>query len=117
MSFVGSAVFVGLIRKREDKPERQPDAHFGREIAEGFNFVVAQPDLALDRDVHRVIQPVLVDRATMFLVMLARELRLGAGFIGVVFSFSPSAGWLARSPRSDSRSGWARAAISGSRSR
>src|SRR5437773_1062774 len=40
VSFLGSALFVGLIRRREPKPERAPDAHLGREIREGLRFVL-----------------------------------------------------------------------------
>jgi len=36
----GSALFVGLIRKREELPERKPDRHLGREIMEGLRFVL-----------------------------------------------------------------------------
>jgi Na+/melibiose symporter-like transporter len=92
VSFVGSAVFVGLIRKREDKPERQPDAHFGREIAEGFNFVVRNRilrSIAMCTGSSNLFSSIA---QTMFLVILARELHLGAGFIGVVFSFSAIGG-------------------------
>ena len=37
VSYLGSAVFVARIHKREEKPERAPDAHLGREIMEGLD--------------------------------------------------------------------------------
>jgi MFS family permease len=94
ISFVGSALFVGLIRKREDKPERKPDAHFGREIAEGFNFVVRNRilrSIAMCTGSSNLFSAIA---QAMFLVILARQLHLGAGFIGVVFSFSAIGGLL-----------------------
>src|SRR6266508_4060741 len=39
ISYLGSALFVGLIRKREDKPVRGPEANLVREIVEGLRFV------------------------------------------------------------------------------
>jgi MFS family permease len=106
VSFAGSAVFVGLIRKREPRPERKPDAHLGREIAEGLRFVLG----------NRLLRSIAMCTGTanlfgaittaMVVVLLARELRLSPGMIGLVYSFgavggllgalvaTPIAGWL-----------------------
>ena len=40
VSFLWSASWVGAIQARVPKPERKPDRHLGREIAEGVRFVV-----------------------------------------------------------------------------
>ena len=92
ISFLVSAVFVGFIRKREVKPERQPDAHLGREIAEGFNFVIRNRilrSIAACTGSSNLFSSIA---GTMFLVLLARDLHLSAGLIGVVFSFSAIGG-------------------------
>jgi len=92
ISFVGSAIFVGLIRKREDKPERGPDAHLGREIAEGFNFVVRNRilrSIAMCTGSSNLFSAIA---GSMFLIILAKDLHLNPGLIGVVFSFSAIGG-------------------------
>ena len=86
LSFVVSALFVGRIRKREPKPERAPDAHLGREIAEGLRFVLG----------NRLLRSIAMCTGTynlfcavgfaMLLVLLADELDVSAGTIGLVFS-------------------------------
>jgi hypothetical protein len=86
LSFLLSALFVQRIRKREDKPERLPDAHLGREIGEGLRFVLN----------NRILRSIAMCTgsanffsnvgAAMLLVLLADELKLSAGVIGVFFS-------------------------------
>jgi MFS family permease len=88
LSFVGSALFVGLIRKRETRPERKPDAHLGREIMEGLRFVLG----------NRLLRSIAICTGTsnlfsnigfaMGIVLLARVLGLSAGVIGLVFTVS-----------------------------
>jgi len=88
VSFLGSAVFVGLIRKREPAPERQPDAHLRREIMEGLRFVVRNKLLlaiAMTTGTSNFFAQVYY---TMMIILLADILRLPAGVIGVVFSVS-----------------------------
>lgn len=95
VSYVGSALFVGLIRKREDKPVRQPDAHLGREIAEGFRFVVRNRilrSIAMCTSWGNLFSSI---SGAMLIVLLARDLRLSAGWIGVVFSFGSIGGLVA----------------------
>jgi MFS family permease len=87
VSFLGSAMFVGLIRKREVKPERAPDAHLGREIAQGLRFVFG----------NRLLRAIAACTASfnlctsiawpMLVVYLARDLDLAPGLIGLFFSF------------------------------
>jgi MFS family permease len=110
VSFLGSALFVGLIRKREDRPERRPDAHLGREIVEGLRFVFG----------NRILRAVAACTGTfnlgtsiaypMLIVYLARNLHLAPGLIGVFFSFggagalvgafvtTPVSRWLGQGP-------------------
>ena len=92
VSFVGSALFVGLIRKREAKPERAPDAHLGREISEGLRFVLHNRmlrSIAMCTGTANFFGSML---AAMVIVLLADELGLGAGMIGLVFSVSAIGG-------------------------
>jgi MFS family permease len=82
-----SAIFVGRIRKREEKPERQPDAHLRREVMEGLRFVLG----------HRLLRPIAACTAianlsmaafgAMEILFLARVLDLSEGTIGLVFMF------------------------------
>jgi MFS family permease len=86
VSFVGSAFFVGRIRKREDRPERGPDAHLGREISEGFNFVVRNKvlrSIAACTGSSNLFSGI---GGAMLILLLAGHLHISAGLIGVVFS-------------------------------
>jgi MFS family permease len=86
VSFLGSALFVGLIRKREERPVRAPDAHLGREIAEGLRFVLG----------NRLLRSIAACTGSsnlfsgigfaMIIVLLARDLGLSAGTVGLFFS-------------------------------
>jgi Na+/melibiose symporter-like transporter len=94
VSFLGSALFVGRIRKREDKPERAPDANLVREVMEGLRFVFG----------NRLLRAIAGCTAsynlfgnvmyTMLIVYLARNLNLTPGVIGVVFSVGSVGGLL-----------------------
>jgi MFS family permease len=86
VSFLGSAVFVELIRKREPTPARAPDAHLGREISEGLRFVLRNRllrSIATCTGTSNFFSAILF---SMVIVLLAGELGLGAGTIGLVFS-------------------------------
>jgi MFS family permease len=86
VSFVGSALFVGRIRKREDKPERSADAHLGREISEGFNFVVRNKvlrSIAACTGSSNLFSGI---GGAMLILLLAGHLHISPGLIGVVFS-------------------------------
>jgi MFS family permease len=85
-SFIGSALCVARIRQREPRPQRQADAHIGREIREGLQFVLG----------NRLLRSIAISTgwsnlfcaiaASMMIVLLARDLRLSAGTIGLVHS-------------------------------
>jgi MFS family permease len=92
VSFVGSAIFVSLIQKREEKPERKPDAHLGREISEGFRFVVS----------NRILRAVAMCTGSsnlfsaisgaMLILFFVRLMHLSPGWIGLAFSVSAIGG-------------------------
>jgi MFS family permease len=86
VSFLVSAVFVGLIRKREPKPEPAADRHLGREIGEGLRFVLGNRLLraiAMCTGTSNLFTSIAM---TMFLVLLADELGVPAGTIGLLMS-------------------------------
>ena len=92
LSFVWSAVWVGAIRARPPKPERKPDRHLGREIMEGLKFVIGNRllrSIAMCTGLFNLFSSMV---AAVILVLLARELRLSAGVIGVLLSISAVGG-------------------------
>jgi MFS family permease len=92
VSFLASALFVGLIRKREPKPARAPDAHLGREIVEGLKFVLGNRllrSIAMCTGSFNLFSTI---GFTMLIVLLADELGLSAGTIGVIFSIGSVGG-------------------------
>jgi MFS family permease len=120
VSFVWSALCVGAIGAREPRPERAPDRNLRREIGEGLRFVLG----------HRLLRAISFSTATfnffgtilgtMLIVLLARDLALPAGTIGLYFSIGSVgaivgaliaarvARWLGQGPTI-----WISAAISG----
>ncbi|HEX6500674.1 MAG TPA: MFS transporter [Micromonosporaceae bacterium] len=92
VTFLCSAMFVGLIRKREQKPERTPDAHLGREIMEGLRFVLGNRmlrSIAMCTGSSNLFSAVT---ASMWVLLLARNLHLSAGMIGLVSSVASIGG-------------------------
>jgi MFS family permease len=86
ISFLGSALFVGAIGKREARPPRVPGAHLGREIAEGLRFVFGNRLLraivactGISNLFHTVMDALVI-------LYFARELGLSAGLIGIFYS-------------------------------
>jgi len=87
-SFLVSAFHVGRIRRREEPPERRPDARLGHEIREGVRFVLG----------NGLLRPIVITTGTsnfwyavvsaMLVVLLADTLHLPAGTIGVYFSLA-----------------------------
>ena len=86
LSFLWSAIWVAAIGRRPAKPARKPDRHLGREIAEGLRFVFG----------NRLLRSIAACTSTSNLfnsmtfavlyVLLARELGLSAGIIGLLGS-------------------------------
>jgi predicted MFS family arabinose efflux permease len=87
-----SAVFVTRIRKREEKPERKPDAHLWREIGEGLRFVLGHPLLRAIAACTATANLWLAAFGAMEVFFLARELELSEGTIGLVFMFGGAGG-------------------------
>jgi MFS family permease len=93
LSFLWSASWVAAIKARVPKPERKPDRHLGREVAEGLRFVLG----------NRLLRAISICTGTgnfftsmifaVFYVFLARNLHLSAGVIGV-FSAMAAVGGL-----------------------
>jgi MFS family permease len=92
VSFVGSALFVGLIRKREAKPERGPDAHLGREILEGLRFVFGNRLLRAIAACTGSSNLFSAISGAMWIIFFVRVLGLPPGAIGVVFSIASIGG-------------------------
>jgi len=85
-SYLWSALWIGAVRRREPKPERTAAANLVHEIREGVSFIVQHPLLrsiagctATSNLWNAASQPVLI-------VLLARDLDLSAGVIGLLFS-------------------------------
>jgi MFS family permease len=92
-SFIGSALFVRRIRRREDIPERTARRHLRKEIVEGLRFVSGNRLLRAIAVAVASYNLLSAARSAMLIVLLARVLRLPVGTIGVFFSIA-SAGAL-----------------------
>jgi predicted MFS family arabinose efflux permease len=94
VSFLWSASWVAAIRSRPPKPERKPDRHLGREILEGLRFVVG----------NRLLRSIAACTGTsnlfsnvafpVYFILLARNLHLSAGVIGLFTSVMAVGGLL-----------------------
>ncbi|WP_460605289.1 MFS transporter [Jatrophihabitans fulvus] len=94
LSFLWSASWLTAIRTRPPKPERRPDRHLGREISEGVAFVFG----------NRLLRSIAACTGTsnlfssmgtgLALLLLARELHLSPGVIGLITSTAAIGGLL-----------------------
>ncbi len=94
LSFLWSATWITAIRSPAPEPERRPDRHLGREITEGLRFVLG----------NRLLRAIAMCTATgnlftaiafsAYYVLLARELQLSPGLIGLITSSSAVGGVL-----------------------
>ena len=92
LSFLWSAAWVGAIKSRPPKPERKPDRHLGKEIREGLRFVVG----------NRILRAIAMCTGSsnffnsmyfaVFFVLLARDLHVSAGLIGLIMATSAIGG-------------------------
>jgi predicted MFS family arabinose efflux permease len=92
LSFLWSAAWVTAIRQRPARPPRAADRHLGREIAQGLRFVVG----------NRLLRAIAMCTAcsnlfssmgfAVFYVLLARELHVAPGVIGVLSAVSAVGG-------------------------
>ena len=92
VSFLWSASWVVAIKARPPKPQRKPDRNLGREIAEGLRFVLG----------NRLLRAIAMCTGSsnlfsnltfaVFYVLLARQLHLSPGVIGVFTSIAAVGG-------------------------
>jgi MFS family permease len=91
-SFLWSAFWVARIVARPAKPARAVSRHLGREVLEGLRFVVRNPLLraiALCTGSANLFAGMV---AAVIYVLLARDLQLSAGLIGLLSSVSAIGG-------------------------
>jgi MFS family permease len=94
ISFLWSAAWVAAIKVRPPKPQRRPDRNLGREIAEGLRFVIGNRmlrSIAMCTGSSNLFSSMAF---AVFYVLLARELHLSAGIIGLIMSTSAIGGLL-----------------------
>jgi MFS family permease len=94
VSFLWSASWITAIQKRVPKPDRKPDRHLGREIREGLGFVLG----------NRLLRAIAMCTGSsnlfssmsqaVVMVLLARELGLSPGLIGLLTSTAAIGGLL-----------------------
>ncbi len=94
LSFVWSAAWVAAIRSSAPKPERKPDRHLGREIAEGVRFVLGNRLLRAIASCTSSFNLFSSMMFAVFYVLLARDLHISAGIIGLITSTSAVGGLL-----------------------
>lgn len=85
-SFVWSAAWVTTIRFREPGPQRTQDRHLRREIREGLRFVTRNPMLraiAICTGSSNLFSSMSM---AVFYVLLARDLHVSPGIIGLITS-------------------------------
>jgi MFS family permease len=94
VSFIWSAAWVAAIKVRPPKPERKPDRNLGREIGEGLRFVIGNRmlrSIAMCTGTSNLLSSMAF---AVYYVLLARELHLSAGVIGLITSTSAVGGLL-----------------------
>jgi MFS family permease len=92
VSFLWSAAWVGAIKARPPKPPRKPDAHLGREIAEGLRFVFGNRLLRAIAGCTGSANLFSNVAFPVYYVLLARQLHLSAGVIGLFTSVAAVGG-------------------------
>lgn len=83
-SFLWSAIWVGRISVRSPKPARKADRHLAREVIEGLRFVLSNRilrSIALCTSVSNLCSSMV---AAVVYILMARNLHLPAGWIGVL---------------------------------
>jgi MFS family permease len=92
VSFVWSASWVGAIRARPPKPPRDPDRNLMREIGEGLGFVVKNRllrSIAMCTGSSNLFSNIAFP---VYFILLARNLHLSAGVIGLFTSVAAVGG-------------------------
>ncbi|NUR87730.1 MAG: MFS transporter, partial [Nonomuraea sp.] len=83
--FAWSALCLGLIRKPEPRQDRN-GGHLGKEIAQGVRFVLGHPLLRRVAGCTATANLFSSMAQPMIMLLLARELGLGAGAIGLLLA-------------------------------
>ena len=94
LSFLWSAGWVSAITARPAEPVRQPDRRLRREIGEGVRFVLGSRLLRAIAACTGTSNLFSSMAAAVFYVLLARQLHLSAGWIGLISSTSAVGGLL-----------------------
>jgi predicted MFS family arabinose efflux permease len=92
LSFLWSAAWVNAISTRPARPERVPDRNLRREVGEGLRFVLGNRLLraiAMCTGLSNLFGSMA---SAVFYVLLARDLRLSPGWIGLIESTSAIGG-------------------------
>jgi MFS family permease len=92
VSFLWSGAWVAAIEVRPPKPERKPDRHLGREIKEGVAFVVKNPMLRAIAMCTGSSNLFSAMSFAVFYVLLAGQLGVSAGVIGLIMATSAIGG-------------------------
>ncbi len=92
LSFLWSAAWVATIKQRPTKPERRADRNLGREIGQGLRFVLG----------NRLLRAIAMCTGSanlfgnitfaVYYILLARQLHLSAGWIGLFTSIAAVGG-------------------------
>jgi MFS family permease len=86
LSFLWSAAWITAIEARPPRPERKPDRHLGREIREGLRFVLGNPLLRAIAMCTGTANLFGAISQAVFYVLLARDLHIAPGIIGLITS-------------------------------
>ncbi len=92
LSFLWSAGWVIAIKARPPKPERRPDRHLRREIGAGLRFVLGNRLLRAIATCTGSFNLFTSMSLAVFYVLLARDLRVSPGIIGLIMSTSAVGG-------------------------
>lgn len=94
VSYLGSALWLGAIRRTEPLPERSEHRHLFQEIGEGVTFIARHKLLRAIAGCTATSNLWLSAQQSMLIVLLARDLDLSAGTIGALMSAGACGGVL-----------------------
>ena len=86
VSFLLSAISIGLIRKPEPQPVQRPQPHMGQEIAEGLRASWNEPILRALVQRTATASFFLGFGSALYLIFAIRELGLSAALLGTIIS-------------------------------
>ena len=86
VSFLISAISIGLIRKPEPQPVQRPQPHMGQEIAEGLRASWNEPILRALVQRTATASFFLGFGSALYLIFAIRELGLSAALLGTIIS-------------------------------